>query len=123
MVGVVGVAIRVAGGVVVRVASGIAVGVTDGTAVGVTDGTAVGVVGGISRVASGGARDIVSLFKVKLSQSYRAIVIISLILIRAKLISSSVYLWKFSLLIISASTLLRGNLLFYLIIYTPLLTR
>ena len=91
MVGVVGVAIRVAGGVVVGVAGGVVVRVASGIAVGVTDGTAVGVVGGISRVASGGARDIVSLFKVKLSQSYRAIVIISLILIRARPISLSVH--------------------------------
>ena len=87
MKGVVGVA-----GVAIGVAGGAAVGVAGGAAVGVASGAAVGVAGGIGGVAGGGARDIASLFKVKLSRSCRAIVIISLILIRARLISSSVHL-------------------------------
>jgi hypothetical protein len=94
-----GIAVRVAGGAAVGVAGGVAVGVAGGVAVGVAGGIAVRVAGGIGGVAgriggvaSGGARDIVSLSKVELSRSYRAIVIISLILIRARLISLSVYL-------------------------------
>ena len=87
---VAGVAIRVAGGVAVGVACGAAVGVDGGVAVGVAGGIG-GVAGGFGGVASSGARDIVSLSKVELSRSYRAIVIISLILIRARPISLSVY--------------------------------
>ena len=79
-------------GVAIRVASGAAVGVACGAAVRVDGGVAVKVASGISGVASSGARDIVSLSKVELSRSYRAIVIISLILIRARLISLSVHL-------------------------------
>ena len=88
---VVGVAIGVAGGIAVGVAYGIAVGVDGGIAVRVAGGIG-GVAGRISGVASSRARDIASLSKVELSRSYRAIVIISLILIRARLISLSVYL-------------------------------
>ena len=65
-------------GAVVGVAGGTVVKVTGGTAVGVASGTAVG--------------DIVSLFKVKLSQSYKVTIIISLILIRARPISLFIYL-------------------------------
>ena len=46
--------------------------------------------GAVIRVAGGGG--IASLFKIKLSRSYKATVIINLILIRARLISSSIYL-------------------------------
>ena len=67
----------------VRVASGIVIGVSSGTVIRVASSTVIG-------VASGGS--IISLFKVKLSQSCRATVIIGLILIRARLISSSIYL-------------------------------
>ena len=91
VVGVAGVAIGVAGGVAVGVACGAAVGVAGGAAVGVAGSAAVGVAGGIGGVTSSRARDIVSLSKVELSRSYRAIVIISLISIRARLISLSVY--------------------------------
>ena len=80
-----------------------------GVAIGVAGGMAIRVAGKIGRVASSGARDtyiaskglwkgvdtnraVANLSKVKLSWSYRAIVIIGLILIRARLISLSVYL-------------------------------
>ena len=76
----------------IRVISGVAVRVASSIAVGVASGVAVGVVSGIDKVASSGARDIVSLFKVKLSWSYRATVIINLILIRVRPISLSIYL-------------------------------
>ena len=60
--------------------------------VGVASGTAIGVAGSAAiRVASGG-RGAASLSKVKLSQSYRATVIIGLISLRARPISLSVYL-------------------------------
>jgi len=74
--------ISVGPGGVIRVA-GAAVGVAGGAAIRVAGSAAIG-------VASSG-RGIVSLSKVELSQSYRAIVIISLILLRARPISSSVY--------------------------------
>ena len=92
--GVIGVAIRVANSAVVGVACGIVVGVDSGAVVKVASGTAVEVASGTAvGVASGTAvRDIVSLFKVKLSWFYRAIVIIGLILIRAKLIFLFIYL-------------------------------
>ena len=68
---------------VVRVASSTAIKVFGGVAIGVAGSTVIG-------VASGGG--IASLFKVKLSRSYRSTVIISLILIRARLISLPIYL-------------------------------
>ena len=73
---------RVAGAIV-RVASSTAIKVSGGVVIRVASGTVI-------RVASSGG--VASLFKIKLSRSYRATVIISLILIRAKLISLSVYL-------------------------------
>jgi hypothetical protein len=68
---------------VVRAASDIVIGVSSGTVIKVASSTVI-------EVASGGG--VVSLFKIKLSQFYKAIVIINLILIRAKLISLSIYL-------------------------------
>ena len=47
--------------------AGVAIRVASNAVVGVAGGTAVGVVGGINRVASSGARDIANLSKVKLS--------------------------------------------------------
>ena len=87
-----GTAVRVNGGAAVRVAGGAAIEVTGGAAVRVASSAAVRVASGIGKVAGGRAGDIVSLFKVKLSWSYRAIVIISLILIRAKPISLFIHL-------------------------------
>ena len=85
-----GTAISVGLGEIVRV-TGVAVKIANGTAIGVSSGTVIGVAGGtVIKVASGGG--ITSLFKIKLSQSYKATVIISLILIRAKPISLSIYL-------------------------------
>jgi len=67
---------------------GVAIGVASGVAVGVDLGGVVGVVGVATRVAG----STVSLSRVILSWSCRAIVIISLISLRARLISLSVYL-------------------------------
>ena len=67
---------------------GAAIGVAGGIAVGVDLGGVVGVAGAVTRVASGAA----SLSRVALSWFYKATVIIGLILLRARPISSSVYL-------------------------------
>jgi len=88
----VGVVIGVAGGVVTGVTGGIVAGVASGAVTGVAGGTAARIASGVSKVASGRARGIASLFKVELSQSYRVIVIISFTSIRAAISSLSVYL-------------------------------
>ena len=67
--------VRVAGGIVIRVSGGVVIEVAGGIVI---------------EVAS--SRGIVSLFKIKLSRFYRAIVIISLILIRAGPIFLFIYL-------------------------------
>jgi len=72
----VGVAIRVAGGAATRVAGG----------------TAAGIAGGVGGVAGSRARGIISLFKVKLSQFYRVVIIISFTSVRAAISSLSIYL-------------------------------
>jgi hypothetical protein len=70
---------------------GATVGVASGTAIRVSSSIAIEVASSaVIRVAS--SRGIVNLSKVKLSQSCRATVIISLILIRAKPISLFIYL-------------------------------
>jgi len=92
VLGVAGVVIGVAGGAVTGVASGIAAGVAGGAATGVASSTAARIAGGVSRVASGGARGIASLSKVKLSRSYRVVIIISFTSTRAAISSLSVYL-------------------------------
>ena len=74
-------------GAAIGVAGGVVVGVDLGGIVGVA-GAATGVAGGtVIKVASSAA----SLSRVALSWSYRAIVIISLILLRARPISLSIY--------------------------------
>ena len=113
------------------------IGVAGGVVIGIISSAAVRIVNGIGGVAGSRVRDIyiankgllksvgttiVNLFKVKLSWSCKVIVIISLILIRVKLISSSIYLWGSFLLIISISTLLKKYFLSCLTIYTPFLT-
>ena len=75
VVGVVKAAVRVTSSIVIKVFSSTAIRVAGSTVI---------------RVASG--RNIANLFKIKLSQSCKATVIISLILIRARPISSSIYL-------------------------------
>ena len=62
-----------------------------GAAVGVAGGAAIGVAGSAAIRVAGGGGGVVSLSKVELSWSYRATVIIGLILLRARPISSSVY--------------------------------
>jgi len=63
-----------------------------GAAVGVAGGIVIGVAGSAAIRVASGSGDTVSLSKVELSRSYRAIVIISLISLRARLISLSVHL-------------------------------
>ena len=58
----------------------------------VVSGVAVGVAGGRLWEGIDASRTIVSLFKVKLSQFYKIIIIINFTSVRAKLISLSIYL-------------------------------
>jgi hypothetical protein len=88
----VGVAIGVASSTVTRVAGGIAARVASGAVTRVAGGTVAGIAGGVSGVASSRARGIASLSKVKLSQSYRVIIIIGFTSIRAAISSLSIYL-------------------------------
>ena len=83
-------AIKIASGVVIGVGLEGVVGVV-GAAVRVTSNTVIGVSGGAA-IGVISSRGIISLSKVKLNQSCKAIVIIGLILIRAKPISLSIYL-------------------------------
>ena len=92
-------------GAVIGVADGAVIGVADGIVVGVAGGAAVGIASGIGGAAGGGVGDacvagkgvdasgiIISLSRVELSWSCKAIVIIGLILMRASPISLSVHL-------------------------------